>query len=696
MDNKYFSLKHRFVLGAAVSFFLTFSLTLFGPLSLYISGSDDLWFSFKSILLPVCLIFTASMIVMTLLCSLPKSAIHKGLCCLVFGIALGFYLQGNFFNIKYGSGVLDGSQIVWEDYTTYGAIDSAMWAACIALPFAFVMVFKKQWRNILINVSLALVLVQCITLATMVIQNRDVLNKVTYEVTTEGMYDLSSEKNTIVFILDAFDQKYYDEVKENHPEYIEKLDGFTEYTNALASGARTIEAFPSMMTGTPYKKETKYATYIENIWDEDTAFDALKENGVDSRVFAETIYFGSGATECIDNIVDHTDQVGSYTALTKTMYQYTMYSYMPHYLKMPFWLDTAAFQAFQSENAYSAGDVKFYNNYKDNGGFSYKDDYQKAVRVYSLEGAHTPYTMTKDVERSDTETSLYEQIDGCFTYLFEMFDDMKENGVFDKSTIIVTADHGDIDLVQHPILLIKKANAKRGSGYKTSEAPVSHFDLPATLVSTLTGADYSSYGSGKSYFDIKEGESRTRTFYLNTGSNKDARVEEYRVKGSAYDDKSMELMDCYYTNGGVQEKYKLGTLLTFTMDATANVYCTEGFRQTTGWRTPMAGPKGQMVIPIDSIPKDAEDLHVYFGVQNIDLETTCTIEANGRQIFKGELESSMEDEGLNLLVPTKIMPNNNVLTLDFYFDGVDESEMDLDVNERTMTISFNSFKIYTQ
>ncbi|MBQ0097586.1 MAG: hypothetical protein KBS62_01450 [Oscillospiraceae bacterium] len=694
MDDKYFSLKHRFMLGGAVSLFLTFSLVFFGPLNLYIADNDKFWFGFFSMLVPVSVAFVVSFVLSTLVCSLPKSAIHKALCCLVFGLALGFCIQGNFFNIKYGSGVLDGSKIVWEDYTTYGAIDSAMWAACLALPFAFIMVFKKQWRKILIYTSLTLIIVQGIALAVTVVKNSDVINKTSYEVTTDGMYELSNQKNTVVFILDSFDQKYFEDFKEDHPDYEEKLDCFTEYTNALASGASKIEALPSMLSGTAYKKESRYSSYIDNIWDGDTAYLTLKNNDVDSRIFAESTFFGRGATESVENIVSQAENFTAYKAMTKVIYQYTLYTYMPHYLKMPFWPDANLFNNYKSENTYTSSDAKFYEDYKNKEGFTYTDKYDKSLRIYSLEGAEAPYTLTEDAQKDENGTDLYEQINGCFTYLFDMIDNMKENGVFDKSTIIITANHGDTELMQHPVLLIKKASAKHG--YKTSSAPVSHFDLPATLVKTLTDAPYSEYGSGKAYYDIKEKESRERDFFLNAGANKDTRVEQYRLKTSADKYKNMELMDCFYTNNGVVEKYKLGTLLSFDMDTTANLYTTEGFMHTTGWRTPMAGPRGQMVIPISNIPKDAIDLHVFFGVESVDKPTTCTIEANGRQIFKEEIDSSLESTGLNVLVPTKIMPTNRTLTLDFYFDDIDESEMEEDVNDRTMTISFNSFKIYTQ
>ena len=160
MDDKYFSIKHRFAFGTLVAAFFTSTLLIYAPLSLYVSGNDEMWFSFRSLLSPVFVVSLIGMVVMTALLSLPKRGIHKLLCCLVFGVSLGLYIQCGFFNISYGSGVLDGSQIAWKDYTTYGAIDSAMWAACLALPFAVYMVFKRSWRHILMVAAIFIILLQ--------------------------------------------------------------------------------------------------------------------------------------------------------------------------------------------------------------------------------------------------------------------------------------------------------------------------------------------------------------------------------------------------------------------------------------------------------------------------------------------------------------------------------------------------------
>ena len=694
MENKFYRLGHRLIIALLVSLFLCSTLCFFGPLNLYLKEYENLWFSYDSILKPVILIFLGAFIICTIVCTLaPKQILHKIACALVFGIGLALYLQGNFFNTKYGSGVLDGSEIVWSDYTTYGAIDCGLWAACIALPFALIMVFKKRWRAILMTASVAFILVQTFTLVNAYMMNREYISKSTCEVQSEGMYEISSDNNTLVFILDSFDQQYFDDLVKEHPSVTDKLEGFTQYTNALSGGARRIEAFSSTILGTPFKKDTTFNNYIDNQWDGVNAYSVLKKNGVDTRIFADTTYFGGDAADLITNVVKSDEEEGANAQIVKTIYKYTLFEYSQHYLKKYFWLDASVLRTYQSENSYERNDSELYDGFKENLGFTYKKDYKDAVRIYSMEGSSDPYTLTEKGERSESETSLEEQNYGCFNILFDMMDNLKEHKRFDNATIIIMGSSGNLNKAEHPMLLIKRKNAS--GPLKENTSPVSLTDLPTTLASLVT-PNYRSLGTGKTFFNVFESSERTRFFYLNTGVNADTRIEEYKVSGNVNDENSLLQTNVFFTNNGVAEKYKLGSLLSFKMDATANVYCKEGFRGTTGWRTPLAGPKCVMKIPIKSIPKNAVDVHVYFDVNAIDYDSTFSISANGEKVYTRKAADSMLTHGINFTVPIEDIGDDNELTLEFDFDDISKKELDENIYNRTITISFASFKIYTQ
>lgn len=686
MEDKHLELKHRFAFGAAMSAFLCFTLLVYGPLSLYITGNDEMWFSFHSLLLPVTLVAVAGFIVGTALFSLPKGGIHKILCCLVFGITLGLYIQCGFFNISYGSGVLDGSQIAWKDYTTYGAIDSAMWAACIALPFALYMVFKHSWRHILMLTAAFLVLLQIGSLAVNIYLNQNTLDKLSHEVTVDGMYDLSEEDNTLVFILGSMDASYFDEYKKDHPEAIGTLNGFVEYDNALATGSDSLVSLPSMMTGNVYKKDIKYTEFIDNTWNNYNVFDLLSRNGADVRVFADDKYFGNGAVRKVDNIVNRAQDAAAYKVIGSTIYRYTMYKAVPHYLKRFFWMSLDEYSNFKSNSTYSSGnDAKFFSDYDEADGFSYTDSYDNAVRIYDLQGAESPYRLTSTGEKDTDGTSLKEQVEGDFHYILQMLEDLKTDGKYKNARIIITADCGELEYGQHPLLLYKEKGYTEG--YKFDDSPVSLFDLPATLASAVTD-DYKDIGTGSSIPDSDKATwNRRRLFYLNTGVNADSRIEVYKTNSKDIGEKDLKLVSTYYINGGRIDNYKLGTELTFTEDETAIMYCKEGFGHTNGWRTIVNGKTAKMEIPIDEIPENIEDLHAYFNVLSIYEETQCVVLANGEEVFNDRLGTDIRMNGLNFLIPEYLVGSDKKLTLEFIFPELDH---DTDV------MALTSFKIYTQ
>ena len=686
MDDKYFSIKHRFAFGTLVAAFFTSTLLIYAPLSLYVSGNDEMWFSFRSLLSPVFVVSLIGMVVMTALLSLPKRGIHKLLCCLVFGVSLGLYIQCGFFNISYGSGVLDGSQIAWKDYTTYGAIDSAMWAACLALPFAVYMVFKRSWRHILMVAAIFIILLQIGGLSIQLYQNQNSLDKLSHEVTNEGIYELSDSDNTLVFMLGAMDKTYYDDYKKEHPEVTEELTGFTEYDNVLGTGSESLVSVPAMLTGDVYKKDTKYTEYVSRAWNNYNVFDVLQKNDCDARVYSDDKFFGNAAVRKVENIVDRAQDSQAYRVIGSTMYRYTMYKAVPHYLKQLFWMSLNDYSSFKSNNTYNPdNDEKFFADYDKAEGFRYTKDYPSAVRVYNLKGAEAPYRLTSTGEKDTDGTSLKEQVEGDFHYILKMISDLKENGRYDSATIVITADNGDTEFSQRPVLLYKAKGDKEA--YRTNSAPVSLFDLPATLASTVTD-QYKDVGTGKTFKDAESSAwNRRRFFYRSTGANAKSRIEEYKTNSPKIDADSLKLINSYYLNGGKVDNYILGTELTFTEDETAVMYCQEGFGHTNGWRTIINGTKALMEIPVEDIPENLEDLHAYFQVLNIYEETQCVISANGEEVYSGKLSSEVRQNGLNFLIPTDVIGRDRTIYLTFTFP---ELEHDTDV------MALTSFKIYKQ
>jgi hypothetical protein len=682
--------KRRLLFAVPVSAALAFTVFFFGPLDLFFNNYEELWFHLGDILgrvaLTALLVFAVCALAGVLL---KNEKLHRVYLSLLFGGLLGAYVQGSFMNKNYGT--LNGTKVDWGAYTGYGVVNTLIWLVCLLLPLILMLVLReKRMRPVMIFLSCALILMQTASLVVSWINYPRV--EASASLTRDGIYDLSKRENTVVFILDTLDEAYLNKFLEEKPEHRKTLSGFTCYNNTLASGARTQVALPLILTGLPRTEAGSYSEYIDQIWKEQTLFRDLDRAGWDTRLYTESNFVTGASQELVDNQVMSTSSVANHRGLNRKMYKLTLYKYVPHFLKPRFWMYTGDFDKFKKDTEYTLDDERFYRAYQKAGGFTYTDQ-EKVFRLYHMMGIHKPYILTSSgTRRKDREeTSFRRQMNGIFKIVEDMLADMRENGVYDSANIFIIADHGDNDLCQWAACLYKPAGAT--GDLKISDAPVSMLDLTATL-DALAGGDASQVGSGRTLEQAKAGEERTRSFYRNVGSNADFITGEYRTRAHASDAEAMKLAEEFeVTDVTEAPPYQLGTELSFAGDeATANVYCTHGFRAATNDTTHMEGRYGQLVIPIADPPKEGE-LEVTLGVHSVVTETPMEIKAGGKTVYTHDLDEEADFLSTAVFrVPASAL-KKGTLTLDFTFSGIPEEEEKLAVGERQRSIKVDALTI---
>ena len=676
--------KRRLVFAAVVSAAMAFTLCFFGPLDLFFNNHEELWFHLQDIIGGVAvtslLFFAGATLAGTLLRGRP----HSVYMALLFGCLLGTWVQGSFMNKNYGA--LNGTSINWGAYTGYGVVNTLVWMVCIALPLILMLVLKeKKLRPVLIFLSCALILMQGASLAVSYINYPDV--KSTSSLSKEGIYTLSKKENIVLFVLDTLDERYYRDFIKDNPDYKEVLQGFTQYDNALAPGARTQVAMPLILSGLPRTEPGTFTDYINYTWEHQTLFRDLDKAGYDVRLFTESKYVAPSAADFVDNLALSGNHVTSHFGLTKKLYKLTLYKYVPHFLKWRFWMYTGDFDRYMADNEYSLDDAKFNKNFQKAGGFTYTGG-DRAFRLYHMMGAHKRYTLTTKGNRTkEKQTSRRRQVKGCFTILKNMLEDMKKNGAYENASIFILADHGDKRLCQWPTLLYKPAGA--AGAYRTSDAPVSFLDLTAT-VDSLAGGDSAKVGSGRTLDDIKPGEKRTRNFYYNIGSNATFVTGEFATTAHASDGDALKLVKKYQVSDASSiPDYQLGTKLSFAGNvATANIYCTHGFRTATNTTTHMEGRYGQLVIPIASPPSDGK-LKVTMKISTVINPTPMEIRVGNQLVCQRKLTKKDSQSVISFLVPVSGLKDGK-LTLDFTFPGIPEQEEDKDAGTRMRSIKVST------
>lgn len=597
------------------SLFLTFTFFVFGPLQMYLTNKNEFWFKLTHILPTIILSFIMIFTILNLFAIIIPKKLKKYYAAFIFGLGFALYIQGNFINLNYG--VLDGSEIDWNSYGYLGTINTIAWLMCLLLPVILTKIWPIQVEKVIKIGSCFIVAVQALTLGALLIST-DFSSQKKISVTGNDMFSLSPEKNEIVFILDTFDASYMNKVLEEYPEYKEQFSDFTYYENTLGMYPTTKGALPHILTGEKYINNIPYNEYIEDAFNKTILYDTLISSGYDIGIYTTKTFLPSNSSGVFVNIIDKYEKPSSYMDLGLMMYKSTAFSYFPHIVKKKFWFSSSDFNkyiAISDQNKHSPDNIDFYNRLLSDNLSINNDAY--AFRLYHLDGVHPPYKTTSQLTYDDNGTSLMEVSLGSLNVILEYINQLKKSGLYDKTAIIVMADHGNTGLKQNPLLMIKPMNTR--SEFKISSAPVSYDDLLNTMLFLATGD--SKYNPN--VFSWSENDVRNRMYlYYNWDDswNKDylPDIYEYSLYSSIMNIEQMKKTGTVYTSSGIIRNYSvkvsLGENLQFPNNGKIQGAFEYGFSGDEGSHIWSLGKKAKLLIVIDN-SKLSEDMQLALALK---------------------------------------------------------------------------------
>lgn len=468
-----------------------FMFCFFAPLDAFFANRDEFWFSLPQLLPILAITFVLSttiFFILTLLIHASKAA------SVIYGfllfLYLFFYIQGNYIPRNYG--VLNGTEVEWSNYRGYGIASIVLALICIALWIISLIKVKKKIYNLGKYLCTFILLIQFVTIGVVWIQ--DSITDTDYVpdqfvVTKRDQLNLSMKNNIIIFLLDTFDSQDMINLLEGEDaeEYQELFDGFTYYPDTLGIYPTTKGALPHILTGVLYYNDKPWAKYVQDAYEDNPIYETLKSNDFSIGVYTENGFMNM-KSNMYTNVDTGTYYVNDYRLFAAKVYQLVAFNYMPHQLKRYFNLDTGEFEQLKATvsggGAYSA-DVQNNYDYLLENGVSVTER-GNCFRFYHTEGIHPHYTFGKDlVSDPDAAYSVYDEAEGNCTYLRTFFNQMKENGIYSNSTIIVMADHGHYDYSQNPLFMIK--NAGDTEGFTISDEEMSFAYLGDIFVSLANG-----------------------------------------------------------------------------------------------------------------------------------------------------------------------------------------------------------------
>ena len=356
-------LKEKVINSLIISVVFAFNLCIFGPLEFFYSNIFEFWFSINQLLPIIIITFVVTSIIIFFLTYFTKNKLNSAIIRIIFILTVCLYIQGNYLNIGYN--VLDGNDINWSSMIFKGIINTIIWVCIIIIPFAVKKMKEKAFFYKCSNIISAFIfLIEVITLITIIIMGTSSGSekKTEFYLDATNIYNISNDENIIVFVSDAFEATYMNEILEKCPEYKEKLVDFTYFDNTTGASIRTSFSMPTMLTGNSFVLGKNMEQNIEYCFENTEVYDILKENNYDAELYTDTNLISAKEDKITNKIEKELIMKNeSKYKIAELLYKCVLYKYLPHFLKSNFVVNTADFNNVNLEDAnqYIFDDVKF-------------------------------------------------------------------------------------------------------------------------------------------------------------------------------------------------------------------------------------------------------------------------------------------------------------------------------------------------
>ena len=512
---------------------LCFMYCLWGAMEVYVGNAGNFRFTYLEALLPLLAITLAATAALAALAALLRKKAFNLAISLVLALAVCSYVQNALLNLNLG--MLSTEDIDWSRYTAHGWKNLALWGGLLALIVTVLMLLKKRTRRVVRLVSAALLAVHVITFGIVSAQHltsdANRAGQAEYVLSGEKQFQVSAEGNVIVLLLDYFSNDYIDAGLREYPDMLAPLKDFTYYDNADPAYIGTFPSVVHMLTGNPFDTTVPIEKWFKNSWEGENAkmfYAALAEKGYKFNFFDSTNdCFGLQYAEAyINNLVklERGDFSVRYERLIPSLLQLSAFRYVPHAAKralMPTSLQFYMAVPLNSKEVPVCYNRNAFYNVLHAYGLEKVQGDGKYFIIEFLRGTHPPYDVNENAE-PDTKATLAQCAAGYMKIVGEYLQKLKDAGLYDSSTIILTSDHGDKENSMQVMYFIKEAGVTR-KAMAVSSAPISHKDFLGTVLKNI-GVE-----SGlTSIYDFKDGDLRERTVMRNYIDTSYPYVRKYR------------------------------------------------------------------------------------------------------------------------------------------------------------------------
>ena len=550
---------------AAVAMLLSITFFIFPAFETFMANAEEFQFTVGQVWRRlICFGIFLVIIVLIVMLMLPEKK-RKAVCYAAWAFSLSAYFQGMFLNGRLF--LMDGKRLEWEDRLKI--VNLIIWFLVIAALIVFCMRVKNAGK-IITYVSLALCAMQIIGCVSLIPSylGKSMSSEALYKdyFSEKGFNEVASDENVLVFVLDTYDVDFLDEVLGQEPDFLAPLKDFIYFPDNVSQFSRTFPSIPYMLTEELYFYDEPFMEYADKAFAKCEFWENLKQSGYSYYIYEEDEHIiGNTVREEAGNFVREghvIEEKISFLGCAKSMVEIGGYRLLPYAFKEYYIYteddidDMVIGRKILDFPSYEGEDADLYRQLRENGLEIGSDS--KAFRFIHTKGAHAPYTMNAEGEKiKNGECSPVEQYMGCMRFVYDYIEELKRLGVYDKTTIVITADHGEnyvmeeLEQAVNPILFIKRGGDINET-MRTSDVCASQNDLLPTLASVMGIGYDKSWGldllnaAGKDkereryhYYSVVEGGIQTKAkVYKIVGNSRDfsnwEATGEYREFGEFY------------------------------------------------------------------------------------------------------------------------------------------------------------------
>ena len=526
-------------------------LFLFGPFTTYSRNEGEFAVGFWSLAAswlwaPA---FLVALLVAAGLC-LPRRGLQRYV-AILFAIGVLLWVQGNLLVPDYGP--LYGTAPDFESRAWRTPLELGVWAAALTLA----VVFARALSTVAPFASQALLGLQLVVL---IVSATGLLQKPRDDVPPSGsrwsrppagIFELSRSTNVIHLVLDGFPSEIFAEAMNRERAAFDRdFSGFVFFADHLGAFRSTRASMPAMLAGVAYRNEVPFNDFRARLLREGSVFSVLAHRGY--RIHSITFHPGEHPPSSVRRRVvryhiptPYADRSTYERFAAAQVLDLTLFRHAPNGIKrriygndrwlLQQWTGSAARQVRQSNHLAFLDDL---------GGRLAVASEQPVYLFLHVIPPHPPIVLDSScafiAQQPLTRATFAGQAQCVLAHVRAFLDRLRALGVYESSAILLTADHGwALDRPDHPfkgiltpggrldrvasdampLLAIKPPGAS--GPLRTSYAPTSLTDIPATIAALAGGPPESL--PGRPVFEIDAVAPRLRTFTFHSWTNADWR-----------------------------------------------------------------------------------------------------------------------------------------------------------------------------